>query len=459
MPAEEPPNEQPVDPHGAEKRKFPQPPQRDDHFAVFSPREFQQLREAIVSPKSFERAEDSPWPVSRLGRGGARGQAVLRPPAADEQQGLLSPVAVEAWAAEMWRQRNELTDLDADALDALSAIWLWQAQDPRDGAFAGVDDLLELRGIKPKRSGQGRRGGYEQEQRQDMLRALHHIQNIWLDMAEVEVFEDTPRRGRRKSVKKQVQSRAFVVTDRMGQMRLDGHIEVERFRFVPGEIFARFLLGAGRQWALLSAKALAYNPYTQTWEKRLARYLSWQWRIRAKDETYFQPYRVETLLGRAGEELNQSRPRRTQERLEKALDQLQTDGVIAGWQYDRFDDWFAQITRKGWANDWLHATVMIEPPGIVVDEYEKIKHPNTAKSALGHPLRQLIPHDDDDSGEEPEHKVLGARIRERRKERGLSQLKTAEELSISQSRLSRLESGKSRPTEPLKKRLVEWISE
>ena len=67
MPAEDTSNEQPGDPRGVEPRRFSQPPRRDDHFAVFSPLEFQQLREAIVSPKSFKRVDDSPWPVSRLG--------------------------------------------------------------------------------------------------------------------------------------------------------------------------------------------------------------------------------------------------------------------------------------------------------------------------------------------------------------------------------------------------------
>ncbi len=457
MPDEEPPNEQPGDPHGVEQRKFSQPPRRDDHFAVFSPLEFQQLREAIVNPKSFKRVEDSPWPVSRLGRGAARGQAVLRPPAADEQQGLLSPEAVEAWAAEMWRQRNELTDLDADALDAISAIWLWQAENPRDGAYAGVDDILELRGIKPKRGGSGRRGGYEPEQRAGVLRSLHHIQNIWLDMAEVEVYEETTRRGKRKKrVKKRVQSRAFVVTDRMGQMRLDGHIEVEAFRFVPGEIFARFLLGAGRRWALLSAKALGYDPYRQTWEKRLARYLSWQWRIRAKDEAYSQPYRVETLLEHAGEELNARTPSRTKERLEKALDRLQADEVIAGWQYDRFDDWFRGLARKGWAESWLRATVVIEPPDVVVDEYEKIKHPRLDDPAVGR--RSVRAAQEAEGSRAAGHKDLRVLLKERRKELGLSQLRAAEAIGISQSQLSRLESGKSNPPAALKERLERWVS-
>ena len=42
----------------------------------------------------------------------------------------MPPEEVEAWAQRMWRQREELSDLDADALDILSALWLYQARTP-----------------------------------------------------------------------------------------------------------------------------------------------------------------------------------------------------------------------------------------------------------------------------------------------------------------------------------------
>jgi hypothetical protein len=41
-------------------------------------------------------------------------------------------------------------------------------------------------------------------------------------------------------------------------------MDVERFIFRPGKVFAHFLFGPGRQTALLSAKALHYDPYRQT---------------------------------------------------------------------------------------------------------------------------------------------------------------------------------------------------
>ena len=74
----------------------------------------------------------------------------------------------------MARQRQELSDLDADTLDALSAIWLYQANDLNDAAVADVDDLLSLRGLTRHLGGHGRRGGYMPHQRTKMLESLAH---------------------------------------------------------------------------------------------------------------------------------------------------------------------------------------------------------------------------------------------------------------------------------------------
>src|SRR5262249_25191714 len=176
------------------------------------------------------------------------------------------------------------------------------------------------------RGGQGRRGGYRDHQRTAMLQSLTHIQNLWLTMATLETYDgDATRPGtrRRKLTTRAIQSRAFVMTDLLGQLRLDGFVDVEKFIFRPGEVFAHFLSGPGRQTALLSAKALAYDPYRQTWEKRLTRYLSWQWRCEARTGDYLQPFAVTTLLTAVGYPIDRRRLTWQRARLEKALDTIQ----------------------------------------------------------------------------------------------------------------------------------------
>ena len=65
-------------------------------------------------------------------------------------------------------------------------------------------------------------------------------------------------------------------------------------------------------------------------------------------------------------------------RLEKALDTLLHHGIIAAWQYDRWDE--TCTTHRGWAEVWRHATILIEPPDIIRDHYEAIAR----QAALAH---------------------------------------------------------------------------
>lgn len=404
---------------------------------VFSSPDYHALREALARKDLFREVEGVPWPTAFLDKGGVRGRAQLRP-AAVENQPLMSPEEVDAWAKMMWQQREELSDLDADALDALSAIWLAQARSVNDDAIADVDELLAMRGIQPKKSGQGRRGGYRPEQRAQMLQALSHIQNIWLDMAEVDVYEDTGKRKKRRT-KQAIQSRPFVITDRMGQIRLDGYMDVQKFIFRPGKVFARFLMREGRQTALLSAKALHFDPYRQKWEKRLTRYLSWQWRTQAYNGQYMRPYRVATLLEQVGEAIDKNAPSRTRERFEKALDTLQSEGVIGAWQYDRWDEDAAD--KRGWAKRWEQATVLIEPPDEIRDHYQA----SIEKPVEG---RKQQAHSD----------TLSERVKARRKMLRLSQLQAAEQIGISQALLSQIERGR-KPSSATQKKLEAWLSQ
>jgi DNA-binding XRE family transcriptional regulator len=336
----------------------------------------------------------------------------------------------------MWRQQSELSDLDADALDALCAIYLNQASEPDDAAVADVDEILAMRGLKPKRGGQGRRGGYEPEQRAEMLRALSHIQNLWIDVGDVPVYE---RDGRRPVLKK-LQSRPFIITDRMGQIRLDGYMDVERFIFRPGKAFAAFLFGSGRQLGLLFQKALQYDPFRRRWEKRLTRYFSWQWRGAVRAGELGLTCRVATLIEAIGEPRNQRYPAKTLIRLQSALDTVQRDEVIASWRYVgwKADD---QL-RRGWAERWLDAELSIEAPAIIKSYYDQVRD-NGGLELLG-----------------TQGKVdtsLASRIRRHRKALGLSQVAAAEQLGVQQGYFSKLERGQGRPSVELASKIESWL--
>ncbi len=406
----------------------------DRYLPVLSSLPYQAIRESFYKGE-FRVTEDSPWPLVLLSKGSARGHALLMPPGADLAGGL-SAEDKRAFVEMAQRQAREMGDLDADVLDALSALWL-DRKDPKGAAWATVDDFLQMRGLKPKQKVGGRHSGYRPEQRREMMQALVRQQSVWVVMAQMETYE-TPELGKRpRKVVRSLQSRTFVITDRFGEELPDGSFHVDVFRFRPGDVFAAFLEGPGRQTALLSAKALKYDPYRQTWEKRLTRYLSWQWRVKRSSGQLVASYRVQTLLEAVGEGVNERYPSRTRERLESALDTLEADGVIAEWQYERWD----QATSRGWAREWVGATVVVEPPADIDEQYRELGTHSSCR-----PLT---------SGS------LGERVRLRRKELGLTQLQLAELLEgvFDRTQISKLESDRLHPT-PVQLRLLRaWLGE
>lgn len=411
-----------------------------DHLPIPSPGHYFALQEALAKNR-FEPADGTRFPRASLERGGVKGHAELRQITPEEEL-LLPPEETEALARQMWRQREELSDTDADALDAVSASWLRRARSVEDRVAIHIDEILRMRGLKPKRGGSGRRGGFEPEQRADAFRSLLHLQDVWLDIAEVTVYE-AEGKSRRKPVTRSFQSRAFVMTDRVGQKRLDGTMDVEAVLVTPGTAFGRFLFGPGRQVALLSANALRYHPLRQQPEKRLLRYLSWQWRIGAGQAAFVRIYRISTLLEEVGIEVYEPKPTKTRDRLEKCLDALQEQGDIASWQYA--EGWNEDaLPRKGWVPLWLEARVTVEAPVPIREAYASIEELNRTTQA------RRLPQKAPDS--------IPGLIKARRKERGLSQTAAAAEIGISQPLLSQIETGRRTPSAAVWQKLEVWFA-
>jgi DNA-binding XRE family transcriptional regulator len=414
---------------------------------------YQVAREA-VSKNTFQQVEGTLFPTYPFQKGNASGEIQLRPINMDDlDQMLLPPARVEEFVTKMWQQREELSDLDADVLDVLCHIWLEQVNTPNDWAYADVDKLASLRGIKKQIRSDGKEGSYPKKARTSLLRALTHIQNLWLNVGQMEIYEGDKDSGRRrKTIKKDVQSRAFIISDRVGQLRIDGFMDVQSFRFQPGVLFGTYLFGPGRQTALLSAQAIQYDPYRQKWEKRLARYLSWQWRVQARRSDYMRPYRVSTLLDAVGTEDYKNRPDRIRERLERTLDVLEQDEVISRWQYDRWDE--NDADQQNWFEIWKKATILIEPPESIIDWYKSIEKPPKSE----HEARLLErPASLEIGAGSPEPEALAHMIKDHRKKLGLSQIEASEALEVAQSYFSKLERGVAKASPEIIERIANWI--
>lgn len=384
---------------------------------------------------SFSRYEGNVFPVVPINESDAKGVIEMKPPQLDELA-ILPAEEMEALAGEMWEQTRELSQLEAHTLDALSHIWIKQASHLEARAVVSIDELLSLRGLKPKKSGSGRRGGFEPEQRREILQALARIRNLWLSMDELATYSDTGGKSKatRRETRRGVTGPAFVITGLGGQARLDGGLDVDSVSFTPGDVLGLFLWGPGRQTAIIDAKTLHLDPYRQEKEIMLARYLSWLWKVRATKGTYSEPLRVSTLLKEVRLELDEKRPGRTQQRLEKLLKTLQREGIIRSWRYKSWS--LDEAPARGWAEPWLQELVIIEPPEHIVTYYKDN-------------LRGALP----DGKPAP----LAERLKETRSRLGLTQAQASEDADITQQAYSRAERGKG-VSSTNQSKLEAWLS-
>ena len=422
---------------------------------------YQAVRD-LISRAAFGGDSAIPWPSAPVRTRDTAGEVSMVPPEFEAGRGSTEGFGV--LAEQMWQKSRALSDLDADVLDALLHCWMAGAESDDKDVVVAVDEILRLRGLEPKRNSRGYGAGYHPKQRRQVVESLFRLETLWLDLVETSTRKGAPPRA--------IRSRALVMTEQMGRLGQDGDLDVEQVVFRPGRMFGRLLSGPGRRVAKLPRKALEYDPYRFAVEKRLVRYLSWQWRIRAYEGTYLQPYRVETLLNAIGLEMDARRPSKRRERFEAALDRLQSDRVLAQWQYDGWQE--PSTLRRGWWRIWLEAKVVLEPPFEIVESYRRLtskprattQSRATAKARSKARSKGLAGSRTTGArGYEPS--TMGAmgssagdslsqQLIQRRKELGWSQLQVAERLGISRSYVSALEAGR-RPSIEVQRRLEDWL--
>lgn len=408
----------------------------EQHLHVMNNAPYQYVREALYK-NNFQRIENTPWPTTPLYKGNLEGIIQIRPFQLSEHS-----FATQLLIEKAQNQAQSLTDLDVDMFDALCSIFLSKARYTEDIIEIHFTDLLMIRGLKPKLGGEGRRGGYEQQQKDKVLQSLTKIQSLWLELNKATVYE------KGKAVQTQLQGRTFLFVDHNRNeydiAQLDKH---KTFTFTVDKVFTKYLYGSGRQIALLPIQTLHYNPYSQKWEKRLARYFSWRWRTQARKGDFLQPNKIRTLLEAIGENVNERTPSRTRDRLEKALDQLLEDGVLSAWHYHKWDETIAN--NKGWVRLWLDSTILVEPPEIIKDQYRSIEKTKS-------PSHYSINFQDS-----AQHKAkgitIGNQLRAIRKQFNLSLLQVSEELEISPSYISNIERGVKTPSVKIQNNISRWM--
>ena len=324
----------------------------------------------LLAAANFATKEGESWPSSSFAT--VNGEAQLKPKDADADPIFNKNLAkYQTLMQEKVMELEKHGHLTADVFDILVHKWLQVARHPDAMVDVSINDFLHIRGLKPFKRGEDRRSGYTDEQRKQIARQLDILDNIWIKIAEMDVYP----KGEKKKKTRGIEGRSILTELRGGQTSLDGTIKTDIWRLRPGAIFANYFFEPyGRQTALLSIKAVQYDPYRQQWEKSLTRYFAWIWRTDKTGKRGEAGLLVKTLMEKADQTVDKRNPSRTRDRLEKALDKLQEDEVITAWHYSYIDE---NMTKKrSWWRQWLELKIIIKAPKELIDHYstiEKIK--------------------------------------------------------------------------------------
>lgn len=321
---------------------------------------------------------------------------------------------------EMWEKVKELQkqgDLAADIFDTVIAKWLKEAKSYNDIIAISIDDFLEMRGLKKKTSGHGRRGGYTEKQRAEIAKHIEILERTWIEVNEMKVYTKDSKKPKREVTR----GRPLIIEGDRAQKDITGEARPFMWILKPGIMFAKYLFSPyGRQTALLSQKALEYDPYREFREKRLARYFAWIWRI--SSQKTMEGISVEPLLEVTGDIDNLKRPGRVKEKLEKAFNKLEEDGVITSWEYESLNE--SGVGKKNWAKKWLETKIIVEPPQKIFEQYDHLQKIKDVQETS-----------------EKSKKSLQNDLKTTRKKLGLTISRTAEQIGVSASTLSRIERG------------------
>lgn len=389
----------------------------------------------IIARAALTTENGEPWPTGRILCKDLNAEVQIRPDPATVD--YLAADELLGWQKKAADYALSMSDETADVLDYITYEVINQANGPEQDVIFSAERFYQLRGIKKQKAGDGHRGGYKTEYRRDFAREVERLESTWVLVAEMERVTLNEKGKRTKTKQRGMESRAIEISIREGQLNINRRVEADTFRGRLGPLFATAIFGVDPEYALMTKKALGYDPYRQVPEKRLTRYLSWQWRIRQNSGNYLQPFTVETLLKSAGLEIDKRNPDRTKNRLEKAFDTLEHDDVISGWQYG--DGWEEEkVGKRGWVETWKAWNVCVEPPPHIPEYYkEKIQAIEPKKQKALSPPKTIL-------------------LRLQAALTNLTQMQAAENIGINQATLSRIVSGKNASPENRKK-ILAWL--
>ncbi len=286
----------------------------------------------------------------------------------------------DAMAESLWRQVRDFSDLDVDVLLSMLAQAITASGDEQGFVWISSSQILDYRDIKPKTrrdsDGSVQVVGHRREDIVAIAASMNRIRDTHV-MVRQWTQDETSKGKRGRPRKKLLQQESYIVTisDVIREQDLEIGIENSTeqgekkssvpiaWRYRPGSCMEPLLQNPHRKVAWLLQHALSYDPYHDLWEKRLARYFTFQLRLINSGGTMITR-KIGGMLEELSLPLNESYPDKTRSRFEKAMDRLQVDGHIAEWgPPSRYSEAVSKLPSKKWLKTWLgHEIDIIAAP-------------------------------------------------------------------------------------------------
>jgi hypothetical protein len=292
------------------------------------------------------------------------------------------PVSIQVMAGDitrqLWQRVRQFNDVDGDILLAMLAQYLGSLPDEAGGTWITTHQILEYRGIQPKthkrehpKKGEQthRQAGHRIEDMQEIADGINRIRDTHITVRTWKEShkKKTSKRPTRKRVYRQ-ESYLVTISDYIQQSQLvleeeqpspdDGLAVAWYYR--PGNCLDAFLTGPNYRAAWLLQQALQYDPYHERWEKRLARYFTFQMRLNTEFGGTIIRRSIGSLIDELALSLNTNDPSKVKARFDKAMHRLEQDGIISSWgPMDRYEEAMKQRPRYNWLAGWLDYEIEI----------------------------------------------------------------------------------------------------
>lgn len=449
-----------------------------DYIFTNAGTEYYLMRDIVTKKKDFNEKETGYLGAELVdNKGTLHGLAELRPVPLIQSEGDNDQTY---WIDLVETTLSSLDELTADIFDLISYLWMTSEKDGEGFIEFHSDDALILHYFD--KSTPPEKVKFKERERFNIMRRVAALTSVWV------ALNDGPERVKIINAKDIEKDKLYNFQDfkrmfEVGSVRIAFDKKTNKPRGIyalqikPSSLLQPYLDGTKSSLGVLDLKVFKYSHFKQREHKRLTRYLSRQFKIRAIKNTVQQPFRISTLL----KEMNfatRLNGVQIRDKFEEVLDDLMHDEVIEKWYYNEVID-ESKVGKRGWVQKyWGNITITILPPSDVIKEnkrrielplnktFEQIADSSTSVDAEFAEIKQVsLPV----SKSEQETFVFDMPetvtelspdiIRKRIDDLGYSIRKAAEEIGISHSTLSRYINHKiKRQNKDNDKKMLLWLT-